>query len=99
VSVCVCVRVRVCVCVCVHSPLQQHEEDVLLGAEVLHGGRPRTDLAPQDVVEDLRHVLLALVAKHTAAAESGLAHTRVCRAAMALAVIAWWGEVIMVVGC
>lgn len=43
------------------SPSQQHEEDVLLSAEVLHRGCPGTDLTPEDVVEDLSHVFLTLV--------------------------------------
>lgn len=42
------------------SPLQEDEEDLLVGAEVFHGGAPRPDLPPQDVVEDLAHVLLPL---------------------------------------
>lgn len=47
---------------CLPSPSEQHEEDVLLSAQILHGGCPGTDLAPEDVVEDLSHVFLTLAA-------------------------------------
>lgn len=47
---------------CVLVPFQQHEEDILLGAEVLHRGRPGANLPPQDVVEDLSHIFLTLEA-------------------------------------
>lgn len=49
------------ICVCV-LPFKQHKEDILLGAEVLHRGCPSANLTPEDIVEDLSHVLLALVA-------------------------------------
>lgn len=52
----------VCGCVCVSSPSEQHEEDVLLSAQILHCGCPGTDLTPEDVVEDLSHVFLPLAA-------------------------------------
>lgn len=44
----------------VSSPFKQHKEDILLGAEVFHRGRPSTNLTPQDVVEDLSHIFLSL---------------------------------------
>lgn len=47
--------------VCASLPFKQHEEDILLGAEVLHRGRPSANLTPKDVVEDLSHILLTLV--------------------------------------
>lgn len=50
-----------CVCVCVSLPFKQHEEDILLGAEVLHRGRPSANLTPKDVVEDLGHIFFTLV--------------------------------------
>ena len=59
-----CVSVCACVRRCTSSPLQQHKEDILLGAEVLHCGRPGANLTPQDVVEDLSHILLPLLATH-----------------------------------
>lgn len=49
-------------CVCAFLPFKQHEEDILLGAEVLHRGRPSANLTPQDVVEDLSYIFLTLVA-------------------------------------
>lgn len=45
-------------------PSKQHEEDVLLSAEVLHRRRPGTNLTPEDVVEDLSHVFLTLVVRN-----------------------------------
>ena len=54
---------RVCVCVCASLPFKQHEEDILLGAQVLHRRRPSANLTPEDVVEDLRHIFLTLVDK------------------------------------
>ena len=61
--VCVCVCVCACVRACVRNslPFKQHEEDILLGAEVLHRGRPSANLTPKDVVEDLGHIFLTLV--------------------------------------
>ena len=47
--------------VCCISPLHECEEDLRLGADVLDGGRTGADLAPQDVVEDVGHVLLTLL--------------------------------------
>ena len=41
-------------------PPAQREENVWLGADVLDSGRPRPDLPPEHVVEDLHGVLLAL---------------------------------------
>lgn len=49
--------------VCASLPFKQHEEDILLGAEVLHRGRPSANLTPEDVVEDLSHIFLTLVAR------------------------------------
>ena len=46
---------------CVSLPFKQHEEYILLGAEVLHRGCPGANLTPQDVVEDLSHIFLTLV--------------------------------------
>lgn len=46
-------------------PFKQHEEDILLGAEVLHRGRPSANLTPEDVVEDLSHIFLTLVRRDT----------------------------------
>lgn len=54
-------RGSVIVCVCVSLPFKQHEEDILLGAEVLHRGRPSANLTPKDVVEDLGHIFFTLV--------------------------------------
>lgn len=48
-------------CVGFSLPFKQHEEDILLGAEVLHRGRPSTNLTPKDVVEDLGHIFFTLV--------------------------------------
>ena len=48
-------------CAGVYLPFQQHEEDILLGAQVFHCGSPDADLTPEDVVEDLGHILLTLV--------------------------------------
>lgn len=42
------------------SPFQQYEEDLLVGAEIFNSGAPRPNLPPEDVVEDLTHVLLPL---------------------------------------
>lgn len=42
-------------------PFKQHEENILLGAKVLHRGCPSTNLTPQDVVENLRHIFFTLV--------------------------------------
>lgn len=53
--------ITLCVGVCASLPFKQHEEDILLGAEVLHCGRPSANLTPKDVVEDLSHILLTLV--------------------------------------
>lgn len=50
-----------CAAVLPSLPFEQHEEDILLGAEVLHRGCPSADLTPEDVVEDLSHVFLTLV--------------------------------------
>lgn len=47
-------------CVCASLPFKQHEEDILLGAEVLHCGRPSANLTPKDIVEDLSHIFLSL---------------------------------------
>lgn len=55
---------RVCASMCVSSPSEQHEEDVLLSAQILHCGCPGPDLTPEDVVEDLSHVFLTLAVGH-----------------------------------
>lgn len=53
-------------CVRASLPFKQHEEDILLSAEVLHCGRPSANLTPEDVVEDLSHIFLTLVVRDKA---------------------------------
>ena len=48
-------------CVRVSLPLKQHEENILLCTKVLYSGCPSTDLASQDVVEDLRYIFFTLL--------------------------------------
>lgn len=48
-----------CLCVCV-SPFKQHEEYILLSAQVFNSGCPCADLTPQNIIKDLCHVFLAL---------------------------------------
>ena len=43
-----------------YSPSDQDEEELTLGADILHGGGPRANLPTEDVIEDLGHILLCL---------------------------------------
>lgn len=43
-----------------YSPFQQDEENFLMRTEIFHCWAAGPDLAAQDVVEDLTHVLLTL---------------------------------------
>lgn len=45
-------------------PFKQHEENILLGAKILHRGCPSTNLTPQDVVENLSHIFFTLTEKY-----------------------------------